>query len=227
MDHPRRQEPDHFQNDSEDRDEHDCEDEDPPSQRPHYHHESPPESHFGWHGHSGNPDIELYDLIDFSMPVGNTGIVFVAGLTGWRESDGTARFILGAVPAAYRRAASTLAWMSLINGQTFQFLRLSLNLTTAQAAVLCGESEGTVISWENGAPPIPVSPWQCLADAALTADQRAGITVTPLPAPDYRPRKIRVYPDIPGPPQPPPVPPRPCDPCDDDHHDHNHRERGR
>src|ERR1039458_8923225 len=59
----------------------------------------------------GQPDIELYDLIDFTMQVGNTGLNFVAGLTGWRERDGTALFITGATSAAYRRAASTLAQM--------------------------------------------------------------------------------------------------------------------
>jgi DNA-binding transcriptional regulator YiaG len=165
-----------------------------------------------WVRPGGLPDIELYDLIDFTMQVGNTGINFVAGLTGWRESDGTARFIPGAQEAAYRRAASTLAWMSLISGATFQFLRLALNLSVDQAAVLCGETPSTITDWEDGTLPVPVSPWQTMADAALKADSRAGITVTPLPAPNFRPRLIRIYPDIPYPVVVPP-PACPCEPC--------------
>jgi DNA-binding transcriptional regulator YiaG len=146
---------------------------------------------------SYSPDIELYDLIDFSMPVGNTGIVFVAGLTGFRESDGTAQFIPGAVAAAYRRAASTLAHMSLVNGQTFQFIRLAQNMSVAQAAAFCGVMESEITDWEDGTTPVPVTSWQVLADQAAQADQRAGITWTALPTVDLRPRTIRIFPDIP------------------------------
>ena len=207
---PRRQEPDHFRDDREQG----CEPDDregPPSERHHFH---PPDDSPTCAPQGGEADIELYDLIDFSMQVGNTGIVFVAGLTGWRESDGTARFITGAVDAAYRRAASTLAFMALISGQTFQFLRLTRDLTTAQAATLCGVTESEVIDWEDGSVPVPVSSWQYMADACTAADQRAGITWTPLPAPDFRPRKIRIYPDVPMPWTPPPPPCDPCGPCD-------------
>jgi hypothetical protein len=163
-------------------------------------------------GPTSTPDIELYDLIDFSMQVGDTGIVFVAGLTGWREADGSARFLPGAQAAAYRRAASTLAQMALVSGQTFQFLRLALNLSVAQAATLCGETESTITDWEDGTLPVPVSPWQCIADAAASADQRAGITWTALPSVNLRPRRIRIYPDIPYPGVKLP-PPNPCQPC--------------
>jgi hypothetical protein len=155
----------------------------------------------------GWPDIELFDLIDFSMPVGQTGIVFVAGLTGWRESNGTALFVPGAVEAAYRRAASTLAFMALVHGQTFLFLRQAQNMSTAQAAALCGVTPSEVSDWEDGTLPVPVSCWQSIADSACKADMRAGITSTPLPYTNMRPRKIRVYPDVPG--QPIPQPP-PC-----------------
>jgi hypothetical protein len=157
-----------------------------------------------------SPDIELYDLIDYTVQVGTTGINFVAGLTGWRESDGTALFIPGAVDAAVRRAASTLAWMALISGQTFQFLRLSLGLSVDQTAELVGVTPSTITDWEDGTLPVGVQSWQCLADAALKADGRAGITYTPLPAPDFRPRTIRIFPDVPGAPQPPAPP---CPPC--------------
>ena len=147
------------------------------------------------------------------MPVGNTGIVFVAGLTGFRESDGSAQFIPGATAAAYRRAASTLAHMALVNGQTFQFLRLAQNLSTAQAATLCGVTESEITDWEDGTTPVPPSSWQTMADSAAKADQRAGIMWTALPNVDLRPRKIRVFPDIPYPGQVLP-PSNPCgDPC--------------
>lgn len=210
---PRRREPDHFRDDREDENgvcKPSCDERRPetlgrPFTQPEY-----PDSWCTPHG--GGPDIELYDLIDYTLQVGNTGIKFVAGLTGWRESDGTARFIPGACDAAFRRAASTLAWMALVSGQTFQFLRFSLHLSIAQTAALVGETESTVEDWEDGSLPVAVSPWQCLADAALKADGRAGIAYTPLPAPDFRPRMIRIWPDIPYPVIIPPPPPPPC-PC--------------
>ncbi len=159
----------------------------------------------------GAPDIELYTLIDFQMPVGNTGIIFVAGLTGFRESDGSALFIPGAVAAAFRRAASTLAHMALVSGQTFQFLRLAQNMTTAQAAALCGVPESEVTDWEDGTTPVPPSCWQTLADAAAAADQRQGIMWTALPNVDLRPRTIRIFPDVPYRGQVVPnCPPNPC-----------------
>jgi hypothetical protein len=163
----------------------------------------------------GLPDIELYDLIDFQMQVGNTGIVFVAAITGWRESDGTALFIPGATAAAYRRAASTLAAMSLVAGSTFQFMRLAQNLSVDQAAILCGVDDATVNAWEAGTTPVPFSSWQYMADAACKADSRPGIVYTAPQGVDLRPRVIRVYPDVPGLPLPP-QPPANCDPCDDD-----------
>ena len=204
---PVRREPDHFRDDRED-ERGVCREEGRPETFGHRH--THPEYPDSWcEPHGGGPDIELYDLIDYTLQVGNTGIKFVAGLTGWRESDGTARFIPGACAAAFRRAASTLAWMALVSGQTFQFLRLSLNLTIAQTAVLVGETDSTVEDWEDGSLPVQVSPWQTLADAALKADMRAGIAYTPLPAPDFRPRTIRIFPDIPYPAIRQPVP-NPC-----------------
>lgn len=200
---PRPQEPDHYRTDN---DLQDCNPPEPPPSEPGHHHHSyhPPTGQVS----GRSPDIELYDLIDFSMPVGNTGIVFVAGLTGFRESDGTAQFIPGATAAAYRRAASTLAHMALVSGQTFQFLRLSQNMSTAQAATLCGVAESEVTDWEDGTTPVPPSAWQTMADAVTAADQRAGIMWTALPMVDLRPRRIRVYPDIPYPGQIlPPSPP--------------------
>ena len=145
----------------------------------------------------GWPDIELFDIIDFTMPVGQTGIKFVAELTGWRESNGTALFVPGAIEAAFRRAASTLAFMMLVNGQTFQFMRQAHHMSTAQAATLCGVSPSDVTNWEAGRVPVPVTCWQAMADSACKADMRAGITWTALPTIDLRPRVIRVYPDIP------------------------------
>ncbi len=157
----------------------------------------------------GGPDIELYDLIDFTVQVGNTGINFVAGLTGWRESDGTALFLPGACEAAYRRAASTLAFMALVSGQTFQFLRTAQNLTVDQAAAICGVTSIQIENWEFGTVPVIITAWQTLADMACKADQRAGISCTPI-QPSFRPRTIRIYPDVPY----KNVQPAPCGPCD-------------
>lgn len=206
---PRRFEPDHYQDPNEDNS---CQPPEPPPSSGHHISDLPPYPPTGQTS-GRSPDIELYDLIDFSMPVGNTGIVFVAGLTGFRESDGSAQFIPGATAAAYRRAASTLAHMALVNGQTFQFLRLAQNLSTAQAATLCGVTESEITDWEDGTTPVPPSSWQTMADSAAKADQRAGIMWTALPNVDLRPRKIRVFPDIPYPGQVLP-PSNPCgDPC--------------
>lgn len=195
---PVRFEPDHYQDP---RDTEECQPAPEPPCFPgpgHLHHLHPPGyPPLGGVGYGQNPDIELYDLIDFSMPVGNTGIVFVAGLTGFRESDGTARFIVGATAAAYRRAASTLAQMSLVAGSTFQFMRLAENLSPAQAAVLCGVPESIITDWEDGTTPVPPSSWQTMADVAAKADMRAGIIWTALPNVDLRPRRIRIYPDVP------------------------------
>ena len=145
----------------------------------------------------GWPDIELYDLIDFSMPVGQTGLVFVAGLTGWRESNGTALFVPGAIEAAFRRAASTLAFMALVGGQTFQFMRYAQHMSVTQAASLCGVSPSEVTDWEAGRVPVPVTCWQSMADSAAHADMRAGISCTVPQGIDMRARTIRIYPDIP------------------------------
>jgi len=167
--------------------------------------------HCGPEGHG--PDIETYDLIDYTVQVGNTGINFVGAVTGWRESDGSARFIPGAIEAVYRRAASTLAFMSLVNGQTFLFLREAQGLTQAQAATICGVPESEISDWEDGSLPVIITAWQTLADMACKADQRAGITWTAAPPASFRPRTIRIYPDISYPPQPQPPCPPPCEPC--------------
>ncbi len=195
---PRQFEPDHYRNEAQDPG--DCE---PPSKPPCAQFErrefEPGGGQLPLGGTGYSPDIELYDLIDFSMPVGNTGIVFVAGLTGFRESDGSAQFIPGATAAAYRRAASTLGHMALVNGQTFQFIRLALNMSTSQAATLCGVQESEITDWEDGSTPVPATSWQVMADAAAAADQRQGIMWTALPTVDLRPRTIRIFPDVPMP----------------------------
>ena len=164
--------------------------------------------------HGGGPDIELYDLIDFTMSVGNTGINFVAGLTGWRERDGTALFLPGATDAAYRRAASTLAFMSLVSGQTFAFLRTAQNLTIdAGGDHLRGAGDDGHRLGSRGR----AGDHHGVADARRHGVQgrpTGGHHVDGRRAGQLRPRTIRIYPDIPykaPPPCPPPCPP--CPPC--------------
>lgn len=150
------------------------------------------------------PDIE-YLLVDFEMPVGQTGIVFVAALEARLMSWGPV-FQTVATLAAYRRAASTLAHMALISGATFEFMRQAIEFSTAQAGAFVGVSEATVQAWEAGTEPVPTNIWYLFADYVCAKDGREFCPYLTLPEQDFRARRIRVYPDVPrtGTPQPPP-----------------------
>lgn len=147
-------------------------------------------------------------LFDYLMPVGDTGIVFVAAVPGTLYEWGV-QFTPEVQQASNLRAASTLAHMGLIRGETFEFLRLSLQLTQADIATAFGVPLATVQGWEDNTIPIPVNSWADLSNQVCEADHRASLTEH-APCPDFRPRKIRVFPETPMPTQAVTSPP--CDP---------------
>jgi hypothetical protein len=148
-------------------------------------------------------------LFDYLMPVGATGIVFVAAVPG-RLYEWGPTFTDEVKQASNLRAASTLAHMGLIRGETFAFLREALQLSQADIAALFGVSEATVQGWEDNTIPIPTNAWGCTQSRVCIADGRQFLTQYAL-EPDFRPRKIRVFPEAPMPLEPV-TPTPPCDP---------------
>ncbi len=143
------------------------------------------------------PDIGDLRLLDFMMPVGQTGIMFVAGLSGVLTAHGPV-FDPLAIAWAYRRAASQIAYMALIDGQTFAFMREAIPLTQAAAAALLGVDFSDLVSWEDRTVPTPPLVWLNLAKEVCVLDHRGPPTTLPFGKPDLRARTIRVFPDIPG-----------------------------
>ena len=152
---------------------------------------------------------EVIALVDYYMPVGDTGMQFVAALPATLRSWGPV-FTTRSTQAAYVRAGSTLAHMALVDGQTFLFLRIAINYTQAQTAAFLGVTVPTIIAWESGATPVPTNLWYQMGDKVCEVDRRAFTPYPTLTGVDLRPRIIRVRPDIPFP--PPVIPPKPC-PC--------------
>lgn len=135
-------------------------------------------------------------LVDYYMPVGNTGFRFVAALEAQLRAWGPV-FSTIATQAAYRRAGSTLAHMALVAGSTFEFLRVSIEYTQADAAAFLGVTVPDVQSWESGVVPVPTSLWYEFATEVCRVDSRQFTPYLTLPHVDLRPRIIRVFPDIP------------------------------
>lgn len=148
-------------------------------------------------------------LFDYLMPVVPTGIVFVAAVPGRLYKQGP-RFTDAVRRASNLRAASTLVQMGLIRGESFAFLRNALGLTQAEVAAIDGVPASIVDDWETNAIPVPRSIWACLAFRVCVADGRTLPPDYALPPPNWRPRKIRVFPNIPT----PLMPQDPTPPCD-------------
>jgi len=151
----------------------------------------------------------MYIVADFYMPVGTTGITFVAALQGLSTAAGPTIFAATDQDAALVRAASTLARWGIIDGQFFAFIRGALKMSQADAAAFIGGvTVADVQAWEAGTVPIPRDNWIMLADEVCRVDARPGLENLAL-APDRRARLIRVFPDIPQRSDPGPAVP-PC-----------------
>lgn len=144
-------------------------------------------------------------LFDYLMPVGSLGIVFVAAVPGVLYPWGIT-FTEAVKQAADLRAASTLAHWGLIRGETFAFLRNALRLSQSDIATMFGVPLATVQGWENNSIPIPMNAWGCTQSRVCIADGRVFLSNYAM-EPDYRPRKVRVFPNIPVVEPLPPSPP--------------------
>ena len=151
----------------------------------------------------GDPDVGDLKLLDYQVTVGSTGITFVAALNGTIDCDGLACISQVQIDWTYHRAASQLAFMGLVRGDIFGFMRQSIPLTVDQAATLVGYTSADVIGWEDLSTPIPVAAWQGMADYCCRLDHRPGVTTATALHPNFRPRLIRIKPDVPSPTSPP------------------------
>lgn len=133
---------------------------------------------------------------DFLMPVGTTGIEFIAALQGISSASGPTIFAQDAMDASYVRAASTLGRFGMVYSQFFQFIRLALKFTELDAATFLGVTVLDIQSWEAGTVIIPWDMWIMLVDEVCRVDSRPGLDNLAL-IDDLRPRQIRIRPDIP------------------------------
>lgn len=134
-------------------------------------------------------------LFDYLMPVGSTGIVFVAAVPGRLYQWGPT-FTEPVRKAADLRAASTLVQWGLIRGEPFAFLRNALRLSQADIATAYSVSLATVQGWEADTISIPILIWGALANQVSIADGRVKLAEYAI-EPNFRPRKVRVFPNIP------------------------------
>ena len=144
--------------------------------------------------------VGLYDLI---IPVGNTGITFIAAIAGLLQAWGPV-FQPAAIKLANLRAASTLCQWCLISGDIFAFERAAIQLEQSDVATILGVPLLTVQQWEADKVPVPRLMWQEIAARVCKADQRylpPELTVVVPPA-SFRARQVRIFPNVPMPPQP-------------------------
>lgn len=139
-------------------------------------------------------------LFDYFVTVPNTGITFVAAIAGVLYATGVV-FPPASIISANLRAASTLAQMGLLSGNTLTFLRTGAQLTQAQEAAIVGVPLLTYQAYEAGTLPVPLAVWKCLAFRVTTMDGRYMATELNL-SQDFRARLIRIFPNpgnVPGP----------------------------
>jgi hypothetical protein len=89
-----------------------------------------------------------------------------------------------------------MAHMGMVRGVTFQFMREGVRLTTTEAAAVVGSTVPDVDVWEAEILDIPRDVWQHFAEYVAELDHRIGLVDMQIPVVDYRPRVIRVTPDI-------------------------------
>lgn len=138
------------------------------------------------------PNDPVFGIYDFEMPIGTTGIVFVAALNGTLGPPGIGPiFTPNLIKASFRRAATSLVHMGLIGGQTFAFIRQAVPMTQAECATFLDLPLGTITDWESGIQPVTRDGWLTLAELICQLDERALTSYLAL-QPDFRPRKIRI-----------------------------------
>jgi hypothetical protein len=160
-------------------------------------------------------------LFDYVIQVGSTGITFQAAMAGLLQSWGPI-FQPAAIQLANLRAASTLCQWGLISGDIFAFERAAIGLSQSDVAALLNVPLVTVEEWEADELPVPRLMWQEIAARVCKADQRSLPPDLQLIMPNngaFRPRQIRIFPNVPQPPQPQCAPgcppgrgPPPCPP---------------
>lgn len=135
--------------------------------------------------------------VDYLMPIGNTGVGFVAKLPAIMRVWGP-EFTASDIHQAELRAASTLAQTALIRGQSLQFLRLAIPWDEATTAAFLGITVPTLLAIEAETVPIPRDIWILLADYVAHLDGRTHYDqAPPNPEENWQHRIIRVYPDFP------------------------------
>ncbi len=137
--------------------------------------------------------VGLFDLL---MPVANTGLVFTAAVPGLLSLYGPV-FTELVRRAANLRAATTLVHMGLVRGESVEFIREALGLTPQQLAAISGVDLLDVSNWEANTVVVPIHVWGDLAARACLADGRT-MPLHHALCPDWRPRLIRVFPNIPS-----------------------------
>lgn len=135
-------------------------------------------------------------LFDIQMPLGNTGILFVAAVSGVLMPLGVI-FTPLVTYRSYLAASTAIIRMGLIRGESFEFLRTTLSLSQSDIAVLYGVDQAAVVAWEANVVPVPWSVWSCLSYRVALADGVALPSHGTIDPPSWRPRLIRVFPNIP------------------------------
>ena len=141
-------------------------------------------------------EVGKLGLFDLLMPVGNTGLIFKAAVPGVLQRWGV-KFSSEVGRAANLRAATTLIHMGLIRGESLVFIREALWLSPQELADSLGVVLSSVAAWESNAAVVPLHAWENLALLACFADGRTLPNHHAL-CPDWRPRVIRVFPNIPA-----------------------------
>lgn len=151
-------------------------------------------------------------LVDYRMPIGNTGVGFVAQLPAILRIWGP-EFTPSDMHQAELRAGATLAQTALIRGQSLRFLRLAIPWDEPTTATFLGVTVPELQGFEAETLAMPRDVWIDLADYVAHLDGHFSYTFPP-PNPEelWQPRFIRVYPDFPMKSNNMPDPPG-CTPC--------------
>jgi hypothetical protein len=139
-------------------------------------------------------------LFDIQMPVGDTGLIFIAAVPGRLYPWGV-DFSPRVTHASYLRAACNLIQIGLRRGESFAFLRTALEMSQADVAAIYGVTTSEVMEWEDNTIPVPVHVWNCYSFRVMLADGMI-LPSNPAVCPSVRPRVIRVFPNVPMPSQP-------------------------